>query len=408
MILKVKLPTSYEIQLRHLVLDGSSNWVIGRNITKHSNIIHMNKNVLQVPCSGQKMVSLPLVDHDLHSYLPITLFISQSVDSRGSNKNNSSSSSQKVETKNTSDINTAVGEAQKKNSNVKSGIINGKSATMSWKDMKKIADKVHRHVCGHCNFSDVKMLLQRNKLLTPEVEKYLLEVMKQCNACRSTAKPQVSRKVSLSSLHRSFTEVVCVDHLFLDDLCIFHIMDSRTRYSAGLVCPDTTLKNSVFASTTTWLSPFWSPSSVRGDQAFNHTEFTNFISSIGATFGPIPPRRHQKNVIESKHGIIRSIFIRLKADKPDMDASTLVQQSFLISNNLYGSDIMSAYEMAHGFPRPLNGIVHEIDDEIIDAQNTLEAKRKLTTILRTKSTQDSVISHGDLVELFIKTGKEKR
>ena len=66
---------------------------------------------------------------------------------------------------------------------------------------------------------------------------------------------------------------------------------------------------------------------------------------------------------------------------------------------------MSAYEMAHGFPRPLNGIVHKIDAEVIDAQNTLEAKRKLTKILRTKSSQDKIISAGDLVEVFVKHGK---
>lgn len=185
-------------------------------------------------------------------------------------------------------------------------------------------------------------------------------------------------------------------------------MDSKTRYSAGLVCADTSLKKSNFSFTTTWLSPFWSSINVRGDQAFNHTEFKNFITSIGATFGPIPPRRHQKNVIESKHGIIRSIFIRLKADQPDADAATLAQKSIFISNNLYGSDIMSAYEMAHGFTRPLNGSVQKIGDDIIDAQNTLEAKRKLTKILRTKSTHDTIISAGDLVEIFIKIGKQKR
>lgn len=205
---------------------------------------------------------------------------------------------------------------------------------------EKIADKVHSHVCGHSDFSDVKLLLERNKLLTPDVEKYLREIMNRCTACRSTAIPRTSRKVSLSSLNRNFNEVVCVDHIFLDDLCIFHIMDSKTRYSAGLVCADTSLKNAIYSFTTTWLSPFWSPINVKDDQAFIDTEFTNFITSIGATFGAIPPRRHQKNVIESKHGIIRSIFIRLKADQPDADAATLAQKSIFISNNLYGSDIM--------------------------------------------------------------------
>lgn len=53
--------------------------------------------------------------------------------------------------------------------------------------------------------------------------------------------------------------------------------------------------------------------------------------------------------------------------------------------------------MADGFPRPLSGIVDQIGEEIIEVQNTLESKRKLMKILRTKSTQDVVISAGDLV-----------
>lgn len=65
---------------------------------------------------------------------------------------------------------------------------------------------------------------------------------------------------------------------------------------------------------------------VREDQAINNHEFTTFLNSIASEFGPIPSRRRQKNVLESKHGIIRSIYIRLKSDQPDADLPLLAQQ----------------------------------------------------------------------------------
>lgn len=75
----------------------------------------------------------------------------------------------------------------------------------------------------------------RNDLWSSEVEKYSLQVLEACPNCQVTALPKPARKVSLSSLSREFNMVVSVDYLFIDDTCIFHIMDTKSQYSVGSV-----------------------------------------------------------------------------------------------------------------------------------------------------------------------------
>lgn len=154
----------------------------------------MNKNVLQVPYCGHKTVSIPLLDHYRLSYLPLTLFLNNSVNEIEENDDNRCYKTQKNDKTNTMDIKSAVDDVAKLNPSCESTIINGNSAKIPWKDMKDIANNVRRNVCGHSDFSDVKLLLDQNKWLAPEVEKYLEDVMQLCTACRLTAKPQASRK----------------------------------------------------------------------------------------------------------------------------------------------------------------------------------------------------------------------
>lgn len=59
------------VSIRHLLIEGSSQWVIGRNVTANANIIHLNGNFLQLPANKSGFVNTPqLTDHDFHSFLP--------------------------------------------------------------------------------------------------------------------------------------------------------------------------------------------------------------------------------------------------------------------------------------------------------------------------------------------------
>lgn len=57
---------------------------------------------------------------------------------------------------------------------------------------------------------------------------------------------------------------------------------------------------------------------------------------------PATPRRHSKNVLESKHVIIRSCFLTIKDATPDIFTVEATEQATCISNDLYGSKLLPA------------------------------------------------------------------
>lgn len=59
--------------IRHLVVEGSSQWVINQNVTRQANLIHLRDNCLQVICFDEgfyKFDKISLIDLEYHSYIP--------------------------------------------------------------------------------------------------------------------------------------------------------------------------------------------------------------------------------------------------------------------------------------------------------------------------------------------------
>ena len=122
---------------------------------------------------------------------------------------------------------------------------------------------------------------------------------------------------------------------------------------------------------------------------------------------PVPPRRHEKNMIEPRHGVIRSIYMRIRDQSISPKIAAI--EAIKISNDLYGNDVMSAFEIAKGFSRPIcNQSIKPVDNELIEAHDNLCAKRKMNKILRSHSYDRNVIRTGDLVQVYIKNEKQKR
>lgn len=308
---------------RHLIIYGSSKWIVGRNVTKKYNINHIDKNVLQLPNekSMAPFDNIILIDDDLHSYIPYHIFHPDNIHNNAHSPRNFCATT----------------------------VLSNTPTKLTWSEKKKIVDKVHRHICGHSTFKDIKILLGRNQLWDDDVKKYLISILVTCPHCKKTSEPTQSRKVSLSSMSRESNNTICIDHFFLEDFKIFHVMDSSTRYSAGMVVSDLTLQEACSALDVIWFSPFWLPQKILFDPAFNNLDFTSFASNLDINVGPLPPRRHNKNVIESKHRIIRDIFIRLRSDNEEntkVNTKLLVQQAIRISNDLYGNNHASAHELA--------------------------------------------------------------
>ena len=82
----------------------------------------------------------------------------------------------------------------------------------------------------------------------------------------------------------------------------------------------------------------------------------------------------------------------------------IAQQATCISNDLYGNDLCSSYELAKGFTKPveIGTLPKLVPEDLVKARDTLLAKRKLNLILRSKSTTDTPIHVGDEVQVFIK------
>lgn len=187
------------IRIRHLIVDGSSQWVIGRNVTRESDILHYDgSRVLFPPVNGDRD-SMLLIDDGLHSYLDLSRFPAFV------------SASQSVA------LTCSAVEPQ------------SSPTARPWLETRRVIDKVHRHTCGHASYSDMRTLLQRNNYWSEAAQRYLADVVQRCEHCIASSTPLPSRKVALGSLDRSMNDLVLIDHFFLEDVKLFHAMDSHSR-----------------------------------------------------------------------------------------------------------------------------------------------------------------------------------
>ena len=331
-----KLNNRTEVKIRHIVVEGSSQWLIERNVTTKSDIIHTNRNYLELSIHS----TFALENIEKHSYAPSYIFLDR-----------------KISNCSTFDAKLLCA----------TGIIKESTNVHPWSELKKTIDKFHKHVCGHASLNDIKILLQRNSMWTDEVEKYLNRVINSCSDCAKTYKVMKARKVSLNSVNRLFNETICIDHCHLGNIRMFHIIDASGRYSTETAVPDTGMEAAVEFLDSHWISPFWAPSSIQFDQAFDNKEFKRFPSLHDINARPIPARRHNKNFTESKHKIVRDIFRRIKPNNDELSEVLTTQQAIFISNHLYGDDVCFSHELGKGFSRPVeSGSLPKISPEEVE------------------------------------------
>ena len=157
------------LQIRHLVIEGSSQWVIGRNVTRFCNIHHVDRNCLMFRSSvSNEPLSMTLYDIGDHCYLPFSTF--ECTQSRHVDKCLVSLS------------------------------CSVQTSDLLWSDRKRIIDKVHRHVCGNSSYEDINFLLSRNEFWNEQCAKYLPHILDTCREFSAFKAPIGTRKVSLSSM----------------------------------------------------------------------------------------------------------------------------------------------------------------------------------------------------------------
>lgn len=253
-----------------MVIKGSSQWIVGRNVTKHCKITRCNGNNLELPAlsdSGQKML-ISIVDYDLHSYVPLSAFGIISCSTK---------------------VYCAV------------NYFAAKATERSWSEIKAIVDKVHKHVCGHAAVRGMMILLERNGIWSDNVKSYFLQMVEICPKCKMTEGPKGMRKVSLDDLSSFFIDRVCPDHVFLDKHVVLHFMDSSTRLSHSAIVETRTVKEAINLFEMFWVSQNGYPHSLIAEQAFVTDDSQKIADSVGMKLLRVPSRCHHKNVLESKH-----------------------------------------------------------------------------------------------------------
>lgn len=107
------------------------------------------------------------------------------------------------------------------------------------------------------------------------------------------------------------------------------------------------------------------------------------------------------------------MILRISVSIPDgstIDPKLCEMQAVRISNDLYGSHILSAFELAKGYSPPIDfrNPPVPITDKIIDAHTILIVKQKLALILRSKKSSPQNFAVSDMVDIWIGLSNEKR
>lgn len=159
-----------------------------------------------------------------------------------------------------------------------------------WAKLHRVFYFVHLHTCGHASFSDMRILMQQNGLWNEQVQRYLAETVSQCSDCKASSPLPPNRRVPITSLDRAFNKIVRMDHLFLEDMFKFQVMDVSSRYSTGHVVSPAGITEAVYSLELIWVSQFWTPSYVYAHGAFQNKSFQSILDLYGIRLRPVPPR----------------------------------------------------------------------------------------------------------------------
>lgn len=170
------------------------------------------------------------------------------------------------------------------------------------------------------------------------------------------------------------------------------------------------MENAIEVFEPAWLSEFWIPEVVVYNQTFDSELFDLFLKKYEIKKRPLSSRRHNKTVIDSKLCVIRDVYFRLKAGSecdPTVTKSVMIEQALRITNNLYRDDVASAYELAKGYSMAVeNGAYSKIlPNEVYNAHENLNAKRKLSLIQHSKSVQTDDFTPVTNVQVHVKKRK---
>lgn len=251
-------------RIRHLVVEGYSQQLIGRNVTFKANSTLSGKNAIEISNDGENDY-ISMVVRDRSSFIPMSSF----------NVMN--------------DEHVSV-----------MWCLNGNTVENKQRDhFKTIVVMVHKQVCGTATFTNIKILLRRIDMWNESVKKYVSHLVDRCVSCRAMSPPQPSGKVPITLLSQDLNEIVFFDHFFLDSGRIFQTTYLTIRCSAACIVLDTSMDS---ALKTCWIRQFWIPKFNCSGQAYVTGSFRMFCEVQDIKLSPDSPSQHTKSTIKSKHG----------------------------------------------------------------------------------------------------------
>lgn len=133
-----------------------------------------------------------------------------------------------------------------------------------------------------------------------------------------------------------------------------------------------------------WIYNHGSPRILSADDEFNRSVITNALKSQEIELKPRPTRRHNKcGLVERKNGTMKKIVERLANSDEQSDVELLVSKAAFLSNCLYGSKVMSAFELAKGYATSIVGNPsRKIPAEILNAHKQQAAILALNRLLK--------------------------
>lgn len=291
-VLFLNTDNNNKISIRLLVIERSLQWVVGKKLTWKWNLKYIGKSSIRIP-HVLSTNHTQVYEYQLHCH--ITVDRSNFTPKR-------------------------ISVLPLSTSTLISDVLNACTSFTTygnWLELRRIFNKVHKHICGYFSCSDMRTLLQR-KNWNEQVQSYLSNFIAQCPDCNAQDSPIPPPNciISLTSLNRQYNEVLCMVHLFLDMVTMFHMMDVFRRSSVGAFVDSTTMENVTYHMENLWFAHFRPPNFSHVDGAFQSDVMEVIFISIRFQKQTVPPRRLFKTSLEPRHRTISSIFLRLKDSEP--------------------------------------------------------------------------------------------
>lgn len=262
------------------------------------------------------------------------------------------------------------------------------------KAAQRFAAKLHGYT--HLSAQDMETICKRASVLTPLIKDELQEAYQNCTSCQQTGRPVNSRKISFSRILSEFNDTVQIDFFFVSELSkspILHFVDVSTAFSAAQLMDSREMDNAVRSFESQWINIHGAPTHVSADVEFLN-KFAKQLHYFGIKFKPTPARRHNKlGVVERKNSVVRLLIQRLVKDGSYASASRavsitpdeLLSRATYLSNILYGSKLLSSFELARGYTPSISGLpASNLTEQLVEAHHEQAARRALHIFEKSK------------------------